>query len=520
MSMCDTEETRARKFIEDTLPILDTLDGQHRDLAMRGLRRARAIISGKRIRTSTRIPRHRDTDQQNTEREIKDTANRSESGRDSVREPTLEVPTERDCQYLVHPGRVEEIGDYWSQITKKVYNVPDPIAWAIRQWGGNRRGIPLRILAQGGDLGTCSFGGGYTEYSTDNATWKINGTYANPEVEVLGVLEDARNIKHPENPFLRLNFHSKYGRCGGVKLHNIGIKGHNDSFIVRSLGYTGKVELVGCWWVPYSTSWMHTSGMHLSEGYEHLIVRNMKINDDALFKEHDFYPKGGGPIYILDCDILGGCRTFLHARPHVGADGIFGPDIPDKVLDQYPYNTPRQLGAVVVRRNKAIDPQWKAWQRLGKPIGAAATVITVWGSLGGCYIEDNEITNALGGCVLLGWQPNIGVGNYVNEHGFNHTYLSLKGNKTTSPAGDVRPTIDINSCERVVIGANEADSNGDILQLDGEIAYKWGGPMSDEISFTDRNFPEQIANYDRTLKKLVKLTKEEVLRKYAPSGIR
>lgn len=532
-------EVRARRFVEEVAPTLATMDGQQRDLAMRGLRAAQAILDagtvtddGPRRDTRDRIidddvsvvPRRPPRDMPPPSVPPRVPPRDDSSSAESVREPAPATFGIEDCQYKATPGNLEEIGDHWpSDHKKRIHRTADPLALAVRLWYTGtdvERPVPLRVWARGGDaqgvsghLGQLAFGGQYSALDSAAAVWRrSDGSYGRPRIEVLGDLPTGL-IK--DGATVEVSFGFKYGSCGRVLLRDLGIKGPNDSFIIRSLGSLGVAEFDGCWWVPHKQGMMHISGAHITKGWDQLVVRRWRINTEALFQEHEWYPKGGGDgaLFLLDNDILGGVRSWINQRPHVGATGEFGPDVPEEELAHLLYHSERQRGAVICRRNKAVSPQWAAWVKMGSPVGAAATVATFWNSLSLLVFEDNEITDALGGALVLGWQPEVGVGNYVDEDGFTHHNAIVRRNKLTSPRGDVRPAVEINAANRCRLADNTIDSNGFGYLFDSSIAAGWGAPESREIEFAG-DVPDNVWTYDRDTKKHIVLDDEAFRAKY------
>jgi hypothetical protein len=151
----------------------------------------------------------------------------------------------------------------------------------------------------------------------------------------------------------------------------LGIKANPDSFVIRQGGPVGDTAFVDWWMEPYKPGFVHTSGLHLQRGWTSLTLKGYRPRlpdgTPVRFSEHIAYLKGGGPLQILDNELMGGNRTGFQIRPH--GEGFIS----------YHFNaSPRPTGHVIIEGNHSDGYGWDHENPSG---GACLTVGPRWSTL-------------------------------------------------------------------------------------------------------------------------------------------
>lgn len=298
------------------------------------------------------------------------------------RVPQYEKPTREDCHWILEAG--------FARSTRGLPDVPfrdgavSGDAYRASIAAGHELPITFGVVGDGG-----RFVGGGLDYH--NKSWSItsmqNGRWADVSFRIVGLSPDAE---------CGLGWNKNWGAVDSVEAHDIGIRGPNDSFIIRANDGVNRAILDGCWWLTRRGVPMdqvaHASGLHVDR-WGLLVVRNHKWRGKnpgepgALLREHSLYLKSSkGQTWIVDSDLKGGNRTGFQIRP--GADTP-GTDPPE--------------GPVVVARNTTDGYGWEHGSHGGSFAGGS--FISVWSSpFAPVFVVGNRITDAKYGCLMVGGQ--------------------------------------------------------------------------------------------------------------------
>tara|TARA_R110000744_G_scaffold380215_1_gene500254 strand:- start:47327 stop:48802 length:1476 start_codon:yes stop_codon:yes gene_type:complete len=228
---------------------------------------------------------------------------------------------------------------------------------------------------------------------------------------------------------------------GDVLAFDIGLRGTQDTFVIRANGGSDHIQLDGCWflnpaeWGPETTN--YASGLHI-DGWDTLVIRNHKWRGETPdspginFREHPIaYLKSGKTSTLIEgCDMYGGNRTGFQKRPG---------------SEYQPLPTDR-----LMVRNNYCDSYGSNHE-----FGDGGAVYTVWCSSASTYIYDNVATNfRFQALVISGQTPAINFD--FLDSGNQHNAVYISGNRFIPGPLTERDTVSISSCDEVHIwGDNE-----------------------------------------------------------------
>lgn len=443
--------------------------------------------------------------------------------------PIVKTPSPQDTDYVVRPGAWRENkasgSDTW-------HSVENPVAAAFWHWVQDH---PNELVTIGvvGHVGRVALAGGYGKYDNGKHGGAglfyhlPDGTYGDVAIELVG-LPSEDGIK-PSASFMMNG--KGYGRIAHFATYELGHRGMSDSFILRQQDPVGTMIAHRCWFEPgdqfkIGSGALHTSGWHLGDGWDTLIISEWVFEAACAFKEHMWYLKGGGDCYIINNDLTGaGNRTASHYRPHVGRPGLYKADFPAHELVTFPHNTPRPTGVILCEGNYADEASWHSLAAMGnKPSGGS--LMTFWCNpdhptiLRNNTIGGPDYRGAAYGCVTFSWQPTWGTpsktpGNYINDAGYVHRMVIIEGNKLWNTQA-TRNCVGISGAQEVWIGeGNEfhGPENRADLMLDSETAFKWSAPPNGQVSFSSEDAYAKIARVSSYLHdedRLAQLSRDEL----------
>ena len=443
--------------------------------------------------------------------------------------PEYDVPTEADCEWIIEGG-----------VARSTRGLPDitvPEGQPLYLVGPAYRasvaaGHPLPIdFGVRDDAGTVVLADGWSQPQEWNSRSLFvrtgTSTFADLRVRIVGISDVAE---------VSVAWGRKWGFVRELGLYNIGLRGQNDSFIIRANDGIGNLTLDGCWFLASTTfaqsgignGSVHASGMHVDK-WDRLIIRHHKwrgklpTDPGPEFMEHEFYLKSGIlQTWIVENELHGGNRTLFQERP--GADEGIMP-----------------TASIVVAKNTSDG---YGWHVAGADGGAA---ITIWSNpRNKTFILGNTITDARYGCLVVSGQG------ISNTYHYDYQYVDTDQNQATPPElivsntivhgggpqgghpqetwlrrdwlndagfpiGDVyvwdnvfensrsqRATVSISATERLFWGPNNL--NDGKLFLNSEFNYNANGIANGQVRLY--NVPSQVWTYDGASNR--KMTEAEV----------
>jgi hypothetical protein len=371
--------------------------------------------------------------------------------------PEYEVPTIADCEWTVQNGVYTSTLGLPNETT-----VRD--AFRASMTAGHEKPITFGVWDV---VGRAIVGGIWNGDADHSITMKDeNGVWMTDlSVQFLG-LDDSCEVM--------LGWTSTYGYPEHVGAFNIGLRGPNDSFIIRANSGVDKLLIDGCWWLPsvsFTGNQKHASGMHIDK-WKTLVWRNHQFrgvlpsDPGTDLREHSGYLKsciGTGPeggTWIVSNNLLGGNRTGFQIRP-------------DNGINPFP------KGPTVIAYNVADGFGWNHGST-GETYDGGA-VLTVWSNPNDdVFMFGNTITDGKYACMTLSTQSPAK--NFLNDNGFPIKSLYLYDNTFENQRGD-RGCGSISSIEQVHLYSSTFDGplNGD-LTMDSTWAMTVGGIANGNVS--------------------------------------
>lgn len=337
--------------------------------------------------------------------------------------PAYTVPTLEDCEWIIQDGVFTSQRGLPSETT---------VHAAYRASIAAEQELPITFGVW--DNGGRAVAGGLWGKTNDHSITLEDG--GDLSVEFLGLDDECE---------IMLSWSIKWGFPKYVGAYNIGLRGPDDTFVIRAQEGAGKVILDGCWWLPAvdyeERGKNHASALGINK-WETLIIRNFVWRGEKPgtpgidLREHFAYlnscvdPNGG--TWIVGNDLRGGNRTGFQQRPD-------------------PSKAPRPQGVIVVADNYAIDHGWNWEQNDG------GQVISLWANPDfPAYVINNRIENAKYGCLgVIGQAPYR---NWDAPDGFTNKEVFVYGNIFNNPQSK-RAAVMISACETVHLYANDVQGN-------------------------------------------------------------
>ena len=327
---------------------------------------------------------------------------------------------------------------------------------AVNSGGNTIAGLYDRARADGVE-GTVTIGvhgnGGKVwpggQYSAIN-DYSISGK--DIDIEIVGLSPGAT---------VEVGWSSRFGNVKRIGLFNIGLRGPDDSFIIRANEKVGTVILHDCRWASaQGKPGDYTSGLHI-DNYNTLIINGFRNNPNVKLREHDFYIKScignqanvNTGTWIVKSELKSGNRTGFQRRPQKF----------DDVTKVTPENAVPQ-GPFVVAFN---DFNNLGWQHPTASGGGAATVWTA--PFDSVYIFDNYGTNLRYSGIVCEPQPTWK--NFLGLNDFPLEDVYVWGNKMDNPAAG-RALMKFSGIERLHLYDN-AGTYGSLVFDSG-----WSSQMS------------------------------------------
>jgi hypothetical protein len=263
-----------------------------------------------------------------------------------------------------------------------------------------------------------------------------------------------------------------------VEFHNIGIRGNPDSFAWRQGAPLGDVAFKNFWFVKHPKVELYTSLIHFQKGWKSLSIEGYQPRD-IRSREHMAYIKGGGKTQIIDNDMRGGNRSFVHYRPH-GYGCI-----------SYCFNaTPQPSGPILIEGNRSDGFGWDHENSDG------GAVISVWCSLEQpLVIRNNAIRDCRYGGIMIG-KGALNTNPYTTRDGYSHAFVWIEDNdihctgKTGSEPRHATSFSDIR--ELVFQGSNKfrSDNRFDIVVNAHFSSKQKALPVRDIIIYGEDSLPD------------------------------
>jgi hypothetical protein len=352
--------------------------------------------------------------------------------------PAYIVPTIDDCEWIERDGILTSTKGLAS-----VRSVHD--AYRASMAAGQEKPITFGVFD---NLGRAVVGGLYNSEADHSITQpdEAGGWAKDLEVEFVGLDESCE---------LSIGWSQQWGYAAYVGVFNIGIRGQNDSFILRANDGVGRVIIDGCWWLPFikpdGTPTMHASGMHLDK-WQTLVWRRHQFRGETPdqpgtnLREHSAYLKScvgdaesGGGSWIIENDLRGGNRTGFQFRP--------------APIGQYA--NPRPRGPIVIAYNFADGYGWNHGD--GGETYDGGGCITSWiGPESPVYVFRNRISDAKYACLVLSGQAPER--NYLNEDGWPIQSAYIFGNEFENKRGD-REAVILSAIENLHLYENDIEGS-------------------------------------------------------------
>ena len=356
--------------------------------------------------------------------------------------PAYHFPTLEDCEWTVAGG-----------VFSSMLGLPDAAnvreAYRASIAAGHEKPITFGVYD---NAGKAVVGGQWNPDAPHSITRKLeDGTWSEDiQVEFLG-LDDSCEV--------RLGWGRSWGYGSHVGAFNIGLRGGNDSFIIRANDGVGTLIIDGCYWLPHvredGTPQNHASALHVDK-WKTFVWRRHKYrglepsDPGTLVREHSVYfkscvgdPAEGGGTWIVSNDLRGGNRTGFQLRPQ--PTGTYG--------------NPRPRGPIVIAYNFADGYGWDHGSDGASYSGGGC--LTSWiGPESPVYVFGNTITDAKYACLVLSGQaPDR---NWLNADGFPIAEAHVYGNTFENRRGDraavsLSAVGDLHLYENRIAGAQNGD---------------------------------------------------------------
>jgi len=389
--------------------------------------------------------------------------------------PNYRIPTIDDCDWIIEDDAKKTAVSTHGLPAIDKYNNNIAAAYRASIKAGHTLPITFGIWGNGGRVHV----GGLYNANSDHSLTVTNpdGSYQSLSVEFVG-LDDSCEIM--------LGWATKYGYPDYIGAYNIGLRGPNDSFIIRANEGVDKIVIDGCWWLPnvgFGPGGMHASGIHV-DNWHTFVWRNHQFrgvlpsDPGTLFREHSAYLKScidnDGGTWIVGNNLLNGGRTGFQIRPQrLSSDGTL--------------EDARPQGVVVVAYNTS-----DGYGDHGDGGGA----ITVWSNPDNdTYVFGNKITDAFFQCLVV--SPQAPDRDFTNANGFPIKSLYLYDNEFENERSR-RGCASITGVETVHLfwdNTFDGSPNAD-LALDSSWAmHAVQGPANGEV----RIYGRQNVDYIKTL---------------------
>ena len=401
--------------------------------------------------------------------------------------PQYRIPTLDDCHWTIDNGV--------AQSRHGLDDIDDEYLVGAAYRASIEAGhvLPIRFCVYD-NAGQAVFGGGYSQYGNRSIFVRDGEGYLPLEAEFVGLTDTAE---------MQIGWDVKWGKLEHLGLYNIGLRGPNDSFIIRANSGIGTLIIDGCWWLA-SRSYApggehagsrHASGMHIDK-WDTLVWRRHRWRGERPdepginLREHSGYLKSSrGQTWILENDLRGGNRTGFQIRPQRDSNE-------------------RPVGPVVVAYNRAQGYGWNNGHTPETYDGGSA--LTIWTNPDDMtFVFRNEITDAKYGCLMVGAQPPEK--NWLNERGFAIGEVFIAENRLENLQGD-RGAFEVTGVERLHMYANEVQ---DQITFDGRWGINRHGIRTGEIRLYEAGLVERpIHTYDEGAARTRLLSRAEKMGMY------
>lgn len=352
--------------------------------------------------------------------------------------PHVAVPTEADCDWTIANGVATSTRGLPS-ISKAITGYNNLLAPAYRASHAAGHETPVTIGVWDKSAGKVHVGGQYNPNNDFSLSIQENGKWISASLEIVG-LDDSCEVE--------LGWSNSWGHADYIGVFNVGIRGPNDSFIIRANDGIGLLVVDGCWWLPNMKApgipSNHASGMHI-DNWDTLIWRNHKFrgvlptDPGTLFQEHSGYlkscvgdPDNDGGTWIVGNNLKGGNRTGFQIRP----DAL---------------GSARPRGPIVIANNYADGYGFTHGNTPSTAGGGGC--LTAWvGPESPVYIFGNTITDARYSCLALSGQPTGK--NWANATGHPIESAYIYGNTFDNARAD-RKTVGVSGVGSVHWWSNQ-----------------------------------------------------------------
>ena len=223
--------------------------------------------------------------------------------------PEYRIPTRQDCDWVIEGGRAESTHGLETIVDERL------VGLAYRASVAASHPLPVTFCVVD-NAGEAVFGGGYSRSSNRSVFIETEDGFENLQAEFLGLTDTAE---------VQVSWDTKWGRVDYLGLFNIGLRGPNDSFVIRANSGIGRLIIDGCWWLAHTEfaqrGGRHASGMHI-DNWDLLVWRRHKWRGETPespginLREHSGYLKSSnGETWIVQNDLRGGNRTGFQIRP-------------------------------------------------------------------------------------------------------------------------------------------------------------------------------------------------------------
>ena len=147
--------------------------------------------------------------------------------------PQYRIPTLDDCHWTIENGV--------AQSRHGLDDIDDEhlVGAAYRASIEAGHVLPIRFCVYD-NAGQAVFGGGYSQYGNRSIFVRDGEGYLPLEAEFVGLTDTAE---------MQIGWDVKWGKLEHLGLYNIGLRGPNDSFIIRANSGIGTLIIDGCWWL-------------------------------------------------------------------------------------------------------------------------------------------------------------------------------------------------------------------------------------------------------------------------------
>jgi hypothetical protein len=335
----------------------------------------------------------------------------------------------------------------------------------------------------------------------DSTGWaRVGGTWGQQGSDVLAFPGDekasATFVGMTPTASVRLAFSSvgsTVQATGDVMAFDIGLRGPEDTFVIRANGGSDHVQLDGCWFLAPS-GWgtstnNYASGLHI-DGWDTLVIRNHKWRGEIPgtpginFREHPVaYLKSGRTSTLLEGnDMYGGNRTGFQKRPDAEYQAL-------------------PTDRLMVRNNYCAN------YGSNHEFGDGGAVYTVWASSAGTYIYDNTATNFRFQALVISGQ-DLSRNFQFLPSGNQHNAVYVSGNRFIPGPLTERGTVSISSVDRIHLWGDNT-FEGPVV-LDSQWNYSYNGTLNGATTIHNQQLPNwDLYKYDPAIGAQRPFTPEE-----------